>query len=47
MPEQPHPGGFFAGQKESGIGGEMGKQGLLSYSYTKSLQFSKAGSSKL
>ncbi|KAF9871182.1 aldehyde dehydrogenase [Colletotrichum karsti] len=47
MPEQPHPGGFFSGQKHSGHGGEMGKQGLLSYCYTQSLQFSKAGGSKL
>jgi hypothetical protein len=27
--------------KDSGLGGEMGKQGLLSYCYTQSLHFSK------
>lgn len=41
MPELPNPGGFFSGMKDSGHGGEMGKQGLLSYCYTQSLQFAK------
>ncbi|GKT44536.1 putative aldehyde dehydrogenase fus7 [Colletotrichum spaethianum] len=41
VPELPNPGGYFAGMKDSGHGGEMGKQGLLSYCYTQSLQFSK------
>lgn len=39
--EKPNPGGYFSGWKESGLGGEMGKQGLLSYCYTKSMHFSK------
>ncbi|KAL2827343.1 aldehyde dehydrogenase domain-containing protein [Aspergillus cavernicola] len=29
--EKPHPYGYLAGHKESGVGGEWGKQGLLSY----------------
>lgn len=29
--EQPTPHAFFGGHKESGIGGEWGKQGILSY----------------
>ncbi|PKS07045.1 hypothetical protein jhhlp_005642 [Lomentospora prolificans] len=41
-PEKLHPAGFFSGLKDSGFGGEMGKQGLLSYSYTKTLHFNKA-----
>lgn len=40
-PELPNPNAFFAGMKDSGIGGEMGKQGLLSYCYTQSIHFSK------
>ncbi|OLN95231.1 putative aldehyde dehydrogenase C922.07c-like protein 2 [Colletotrichum chlorophyti] len=43
VPELPNPGGYFSGQKDSGHGGEMGKQGLLSYCYTQSLQFAKVG----
>jgi acyl-CoA reductase-like NAD-dependent aldehyde dehydrogenase len=39
--ERPHPAGYFSGLKNSGYGGEMGKQGLLSYSYTKTLHFFK------
>ena len=39
--ERPNPGAFFSGMKDSGFGGEMGKQGLLSYSYTKCLHFAK------
>ncbi|KAK8086168.1 hypothetical protein PG994_001142 [Apiospora phragmitis] len=37
QPPQPHHAGYFAGQKLSGVGGELGKQGLLSYCQTKSL----------
>ena len=29
--EKPLPNAFFAGHKESGIGGESGEQGLLAY----------------
>jgi acyl-CoA reductase-like NAD-dependent aldehyde dehydrogenase len=39
--ERPHVGGLFSGIKDSGLGGEFGKLGLLSYCYTKSLYFSK------
>jgi acyl-CoA reductase-like NAD-dependent aldehyde dehydrogenase len=39
--EEPHYGGWFSGRKLSGVGGEMGKQGLLSYSQTKSIQIAK------
>ena len=42
MSEQPHPGAYFAGMKDSGFGGEMGQQGLLSYCHTQSLHFAKA-----
>ena len=45
MSEKPNPGAFFSGHKDSGYGGEMGKQGLLSYCYTKSLHFSKGATS--
>ena len=41
MSEKPNPGGYFSGWKEGGVGGEMGKQGLLSYCYTKAMHFSK------
>lgn len=41
MPELPHVEAYFSGQKDSGFGGEMGKQGLLSYCHTQSLQFPK------
>ncbi|OJK03856.1 hypothetical protein ASPACDRAFT_1878666 [Aspergillus aculeatus ATCC 16872] len=37
----PHPHGYFSGWKQSGIGGEWGRQGLLSYWHTKALQFYK------
>ncbi|CAI4217181.1 unnamed protein product [Parascedosporium putredinis] len=40
-PEKLNPAGYFSGLKDSGFGGEMGKQGLLSYSYTKTLHFNK------
>lgn len=39
--ERPNFGAFFGGIKDSGFGGEMGKQGLLSYAYTKCLHFPK------
>ncbi|KAI7968055.1 hypothetical protein EIK77_007810 [Talaromyces pinophilus] len=39
--EVPNPRGYFSGWKQSGIGGEWGKQGLLSYSHTQTLQFYK------
>ncbi|KAK8024831.1 aldehyde dehydrogenase protein [Apiospora arundinis] len=41
QPPQPHHAGYFAGQKLSGVGGELGKQGLLSYCQTKSLHIGK------
>ncbi|KAK4141163.1 aldehyde dehydrogenase [Dichotomopilus funicola] len=39
--ERPNYGAYFSGIKDSGFGGEMGKQGLLSYAYTKCLHFAK------
>jgi acyl-CoA reductase-like NAD-dependent aldehyde dehydrogenase len=39
--ERPNFGAYFSGMKDSGFGGEMGKQGLLSYAYTKCLHFAK------
>ncbi len=42
MNETPNPAAWFAGFKNSGLGGEVGKQGLLSYSYTKSIHFAKS-----
>lgn len=39
--ERPHPAGYFSGHKQSGIGGEWGKRGLLSYCNTQSLHFYK------
>ncbi|KAH7013853.1 aldehyde dehydrogenase domain-containing protein [Ilyonectria destructans] len=39
--EIPHPYGYFSGWKQSGVGGEWGKQGLLSYSNTQTLQIYK------
>ncbi|KAL2195972.1 Aldehyde/histidinol dehydrogenase [Corynascus similis CBS 632.67] len=39
--ERPNFAAFFGGIKDSGFGGEMGKQGLLSYCYTKCLHFTK------
>lgn len=39
--ELPNENAYFSGMKSSGIGGEMGKQGLLSYCHTQSLHFSK------
>ncbi|ROV93045.1 hypothetical protein VPNG_09420 [Cytospora leucostoma] len=37
----PNPHAYFGGMKESGFGGEMGTQGLLSYCHTQSIHFSK------
>ncbi|OJJ65112.1 hypothetical protein ASPSYDRAFT_138620 [Aspergillus sydowii CBS 593.65] len=34
---KPHPAGYLAGQKQSGIGGEWGRQGLLSYCNAQSI----------
>ncbi|KAL4810629.1 aldehyde dehydrogenase domain-containing protein [Aspergillus unguis] len=39
--EKPHPAGYFSGHKQSGIGGEWGKQGLLSYCNTQSIHVYK------
>ncbi|KAL2263712.1 hypothetical protein VTK26DRAFT_5468 [Humicola hyalothermophila] len=39
--ERPNYAAYFGGIKNSGFGGEMGKQGLLSYVYTKCLHFRK------
>lgn len=39
--EKPNVRAWFAGFKDSGFGGEMGKQGLLSYAYTKSIHIPK------
>lgn len=39
--ELPNENAYFSGFKDSGFGGEMGKQGLLSYVYTQSIHFSK------
>ncbi|KAI1449604.1 aldehyde dehydrogenase [Annulohypoxylon stygium] len=39
--ERPHHAGFFAGWKLSGFGGELGKQGLLHYCHTQTLQIAK------
>ncbi|KAJ9245286.1 hypothetical protein DTO169E5_1153 [Paecilomyces variotii] len=36
--EIPHPRGYLSGWKHSGIGGEWGKQGLLSYCHTQTIQ---------
>jgi acyl-CoA reductase-like NAD-dependent aldehyde dehydrogenase len=40
-PERPNFGAYFGGIKDSGFGGEMGKQGLLSYAHTKCLHYAK------
>lgn len=39
--ELPNENAYFSGFKDSGLGGEMGKLGLLSYVYTQSIHFSK------
>lgn len=39
--ERPHHAGFFGGWKLSGFGGELGKQGLLHYCHTQTLQIAK------
>ncbi|CRG90407.1 hypothetical protein PISL3812_07451 [Talaromyces islandicus] len=38
----PNPHGYFSGWKQSGLGGEWGKQGLLSYCHTQTLQIYKS-----
>jgi acyl-CoA reductase-like NAD-dependent aldehyde dehydrogenase len=43
--EKPNPAGYLSGQKESGFGGELGKQGLVSYYNTQSLHIYKASAS--
>jgi acyl-CoA reductase-like NAD-dependent aldehyde dehydrogenase len=40
-PEVPNPHGYCSGWKSSGIGGEWGNQGLLSYSQTQTIQLYK------
>ena len=37
--EKPIPQAFFAGHKESGVGGEWGKAGLLSYCKAQSIHY--------
>lgn len=39
--EKPLPMAYFSGHKDSGVGGEWGRQGLLSYCYTQSLHVYK------
>ena len=39
--ERPNFAAYFGGMKDSGFGGEMGRQGLLSYCYTQCLHFRK------
>ncbi|KAF3394015.1 Aldehyde dehydrogenase family 1 member A3 [Penicillium rolfsii] len=39
--EKPNPAGYFSGHKQSGIGGEWGRQGLLSYCNTQSIHIFK------
>lgn len=39
--EAPNPYGYLSGWKQSGIGGEWGNQGLLSYSHTQTIQLCK------
>ncbi|KAK7431289.1 hypothetical protein QQZ08_002060 [Neonectria magnoliae] len=39
--EIPSPYGYFSGWKQSGVGGEWGRQGLLSYCHTQTLQIFK------
>ncbi|KAL2160176.1 hypothetical protein VTH06DRAFT_1832 [Thermothelomyces fergusii] len=41
QPERPNFAAYFGGIKDSGLGGEMGRQGLLSYCYTKCLHYRK------
>ena len=40
--EKPLPNSYFSGHKQSGIGGEWGEQGLLSYCNAQAIQFWKA-----
>ncbi|KAL2783256.1 aldehyde dehydrogenase [Aspergillus keveii] len=37
--EVPSPYGYFSGWKQSGVGGEWGRQGLRSYCHTQTIQF--------
>jgi acyl-CoA reductase-like NAD-dependent aldehyde dehydrogenase len=39
--EDPNPYGYLSGWKQSGIGGEWGNQGLMSYSHTQIIQLRK------
>ncbi|CAG8896035.1 unnamed protein product [Penicillium egyptiacum] len=39
--EDPNPHGYLSGWKQSGIGGEWGRQGLMSYSHTQIIQLRK------
>lgn len=39
--EKPAPAGYFSGHKQSGIGGEWGRQGLLSYCNAQSIHIYK------
>ncbi|KAJ5120108.1 hypothetical protein N7448_010777 [Penicillium atrosanguineum] len=39
--EKPNPAAYFSGHKQSGIGGERGRQGLLSYCNTQSIHIYK------
>ncbi|KAJ5360321.1 Aldehyde dehydrogenase N-terminal [Penicillium concentricum] len=39
--ESPNPNGYMSGWKQSGIGGEWGNQGLLSYCHTQIIQLYK------
>lgn len=44
--ERPLPNAFFAGHKESGIGGESGSQGLLSYMNAQAIHLYKTDVAK-
>ncbi|CAG8020246.1 unnamed protein product [Penicillium nalgiovense] len=39
--EDPNPYGYLSGWKQSGIGGEWGNRGLMSYSHTQTIQLRK------
>ncbi|KAI0484295.1 aldehyde dehydrogenase [Xylariaceae sp. FL0804] len=39
--ERPHPGGYFGGWKDSGVGGELGRTGLYNYCQIQSLHIHK------
>lgn len=40
--EKPLPQGYFAGRKESGLGGEWGSQGLLAYCHPQAIHHYKS-----